>query len=341
MDSREVVLRTVEFNKPCRIPRDMWVLPWAETRYEETIKQLRSDYPGDIDGPTFEYAQTPKTQGDAYVLGEYVDEWGCVFVNKQAGIIGEVKDPMLKDPKDWESVRVPTELLTFNAEQVNMSCAKSDKFMLAGCLPRPFERLQFIRGTANLFLDLAMESRAILKLLETIHQFYLEKLTLWCKTDVDGIFIMDDWGSQNSLLISPAMWRKIFKPLYKAYADISHEHGKKIFMHSDGYIIDIIPDLIEIGIDALNCQIFCMGVENLCQFKGRITFWGEICRQQLLPNGSTDDIKQAVEQVKESLWEDGGVIGQCEFGPGSKPDNVVEVFKNWNQYRFQDGLLVP
>ena len=334
MNSREVVLRTLEFDRPDRIAMDMWVLPWAEMRYNDTVKQIRADYPGDISSPDFGYADKPDTEGDPYVLGRYIDEWGCVFENRQAGIIGEVKNPILKDLKDWQNVRVPVELLSFNAEQVNESCAGSDRFMLGGCLPRPFERLQFIRGSANVYLDLAAETPEIFKLLDMIHQFYLEKLTLWCKTDVDGLFIMDDWGSQNSLLISPDMWRKIFKPLYKAYAEASHRYGKKIFMHSDGNIIDIIPDLIEIGIDALNSQIFCMGVENLSRFKGKITFWGEICRQHLLPEGKSEDIKNVVEMVKNCLGNDGGVIGQCEFGPGSKPENVMEVYRSWDKYRF-------
>lgn len=55
--------------------------------------------------------------------------------------------------------------------------------------------------------------------------------------------------------------------MYKDYIDIAKKNGKKIFMHSDGYIIDIIPDLIELGLDALNCQIFCMGAENPAKFK--------------------------------------------------------------------------
>ena len=85
---------------------------------------------------------------------------------------------------------------------------------------------------------------------------------------------MDDWGLQKGLLMNPALWVEIFKPLYKDFIDIAHKNNKKIFMHSDGYILDIIPHLIELGLDAVNSQVFCMGLENLKQFKGKITFWG-------------------------------------------------------------------
>ena len=102
-------------------------------------------------------------------------------------------------------------------------------------------------------------------------------------------------------------------------------------MHSDGYIVDIMPDLIELGIDAINSQIFCMGLDTLEQFKGKITFWGEIDRQHILPEGTVEEVKDAVIQIKEHLYQDGGVIAQCEFGPGSKPENVEAVFEQWDK----------
>ena len=99
-------------------------------------------------------------------------------------------------------------------------------------------------------------------------------------------------------------------------------------MHSDGFILDIIPDLVELKLDALNSQIFCMDPDELGRcFKRQLTFWGEIDRQHLLPNGSLDDISAAVDQVKQALYQNGGVIAQCEFGPGANPDNVAQVFK--------------
>ena len=162
-----------------------------------------------------------------------------------------------------------------------------------------------------------------------VHDYYCRLLTAWAETDVDGLWHMDDWGAQQSLLISPELWVKLFRPLYRDYIDIAHDHGKKVFMHSDGYIIEIISHLIDLGLDALNSQIFCMGVENLKQFRGKLTFWGEIDRQHLLPEGTTRDIEAAVRRVRENLWQNGGCIAQCEFGPGARPENVYTVFKAW------------
>ena len=104
-------------------------------------------------------------------------------------------------------------------------------------------------------------------------------------------------------------------------------------MHSDGNILRIIPRLIDLGLDAVNSQLFCMGVENLAPYRGKITFWGEIDRQHLLPEGSEADIDRAVAQVYRTLWQDGGCIAQCEFGPGAKPENVYRVYRAWEQVR--------
>jgi uroporphyrinogen-III decarboxylase len=148
---------------------------------------------------------------------------------------------------------------------------------------------------------------------------------------------MDDWGAQRNLLIDPAVWKARFKPLYKDYVDIAHKHGKKFFFHSDGDTLAIIPELIDLGVDAANLQIFAIGVDNLAQFKGKITFWGEMDRQHLLPHGSANEIDAAVSKVYDTVWKDGGAIGQCEFGPGANPANVRRLFESWAAKRAAGG----
>jgi hypothetical protein len=101
-------------------------------------------------------------------------------------------------------------------------------------------------------------------------------------------------------------------------------------MHSDGHTLAIYPDMIELGLDAFNTQLFCMGVENLRPFAGKITFWGEIDRQWLLPHGTPADIDAAVRLVHANLWANGGCIAQCEFGAGARPENVRQVFASWD-----------
>lgn len=336
MTSRELVYATLEFrNTEGRVPRQMWTLPWAETHYGDTIKKINTEFESDFAGPPVILKKWPETKGDPCKIGEYVDEWGCRFNNIHDGIIGEVKEPLVKD-EDWldvDNIHIPVELLDFDVDAVNEFCKNTDKFVIAGCCPRPFEQLQFIRTTELLYMDLVDPPANLLKFMDKMHKFYCELLEKWAQTDVDGLNFMDDWGSQKSLLINPKMWDEYFRPMYKDYIDIAKKYGKKTFMHSDGYTLDIYPRMIELGLDAFNTQIFCMGIDQLEQFKGKITFWGEIDRQHLLPEGSTEDIEHAVKEVYEKLWANGGCIAQCEFGPGAKPENVYTVFSTWDSVR--------
>lgn len=334
MTSRELVYKTLEFeNKTDRAPRQLWTLPWSEWHHPEMLAKIRSDFPDDIVGAPCVLKTPTIERGDPYRVGTSYDAWGCIVTNIHEGVIGEVREPLVTDDdwKDADKIHIPTEWLTFDREAVNAFCKVSDRFVTSGCCPRPFEQLQFIRMTENLYMDLCEIPENMAAFMKKMHAFYCELLEAWAKTDVDALTFMDDWGSQRSLLISPAMWREIFKPMYRDFVSIAHSHRKKIFMHSDGCILDIYPDLVELGVDALNSQIFCMGIENLDKYAGKITFWGEIDRQHLLVHGTRAEIADAVHTVKDTLWRDGGCIAQCEFGPGAKPENVYEVFRAWEE----------
>lgn len=329
---RDLVKQCLEFEGPERVPRQLWVLPWAISKYPQAVARIQSRFPDDILASPLCYRQQPRTQGDRYSVGVYIDEWGCRFENIQEGIIGVVRQPLLENWDDLDRVRPPRELLSVDLEEVNSFCRATDRFVLANTTVRPFERLQFLRTSENLFLDLVDQPPELFELLNRLHTFYLEEFEVWAETEVDALTFQDDWGTQTSLLISPQLWRRMFKPLYADYVRIAHDHGKYVFMHSDGYIVDIIPDLIELGVDAINSQIFTMDLEELGKrFRGQITFWGEIDRQHTLAHGSREEVIAAVRSVRESLYDNGGAIAQCEFGVGAKPENVELVFETWEQ----------
>jgi hypothetical protein len=332
MNSRERVKRTIDCNRPDRAPRDLWHLPGVRMRLgDATVNSFMARWPGDITQATGRKNKAIKSYGDLYAVGAACDEWGCVFENATAGIHGEVKNPILAD-WDFDKLHVPNELLDVDLEKVTAFAKNSDKYVFASGWARPFERIQFIRGTENIYMDLAMESPELTKLIKIVHDFYLKDMQTWVKTPVDAVVIMDDWGMQRSLLISPDMWRKVFKPLYKDYCDLAHSHGKQVWMHSDGYIYDIIPDLIEVGVNVLNSQLFCMPIEEIGKkYKGKICFWGEIDRQHILPFGTPKDVEQAVERVHANLWNNGGCLAQFEWTAETPLANAEAVYNTWDR----------
>jgi uroporphyrinogen decarboxylase len=332
MNPRNLVKDTLEFASPNRIPRQLWYLPWAVDHYPHELAAIQRQYPDDLVGAPACLKEPLKTSGDQYQAGDYVDEWGCRFRSIQPGVIGEVKEALLKDYEEMDHLHTPDALLSVDVEQVNAFCQATERFVLAGVCPNPFERIQYIRKPENIYIDLMEDQDGVKTLLDKVHQFNLKVFDVWAKTEVDAFTWNDDWGAQRALLISPKLWRQIFKPIYKDYVDLAHRHGKYAFMHSDGYIADIIPDLIEIGVDALNSQLFCMDIEALGRrYAGRLTFWGEIDRQRLLAFASPAEVAAAVERVRSALYHRGGVIAQCEFGAGARPENVAQVFQSWNE----------
>ena len=331
--SRELVLDCVEFKGPSRVPRDLWVLPWATLLHPREVGDLLLAFPPDIAFVEPNYREQPITRGNPHRKGVYTDEWGVRFENLQDGIIGEVKQAMIGDWADAERlVRFPEELLTFDADGVNQFCDRTDRFVLCPGVVNPFERLQFLRGSEELFMDLADPPPGLISFMKRLRRFYCDLFSEWVsRTHIDGIFWADDWGSQTNLLISPAMWEDLFLPFYTDFIRIAHQAGKKAFMHSDGHIVRILPKLIDAGLDAINSQIFCMGVDALKPFAGKITFWGEMDRQYLLPRGTPEEVDAAVVSVAGSLWQNGGCIAQCEFGPAAKPENVWQVYTSWEK----------
>jgi len=333
--SREIVVRSLKFKTPQRMPRDLWLLPWAEIHHADAVRKLKERFPSDFVNTDYFYPALPFVKGDPYQRGEYVDEWGCSFVNYQDGIIGEVKNPLIADIGDWQKVVPPYAQLPENPQpaydQISRFYEQSDKFVLGNCCPRPWERYQFVRGSENALMDVMTPEQGAEKLLRLIHEFYLKELEFWVKADVDAVMFMDDWGSQNQLLIPPRIWRELFKPLYKEYCDLAHAHAKFIFMHSDGHITEIYQHLIEIGVDAVNSQLFVMDLQDLARCaKGNITFWGEIDRQHVLPSPDPQVGREAVRKVAKHLYQpSGGVIAQLELGAGANPETAMAVFEEW------------
>lgn len=336
MNSKERMIKTLNHEEVDRIPRDLWCLPYIFKYRKDELAEVNRRFPGDITSPPYKYGVGKRSKGEENEVGQYVDSWGSVWHVAEPGVVGEVKEYPLVDWNKLDSYKLPWEILEeADLSQVNKFCENSDKFILVGTQVRPFERMQFLRGTEDLFIDLAYGTKEVYKLRDMLHEFNVKEIQMWADTDIDGVSFMDDWGTQKTLLISPELWREFYKPLYKDYCEILHKKGKYVFFHSDGNIEQIYPDLIEIGINAVNSQLFCMDMEKLGDlYAGEITFWGEIDRQFILPFGTEQDVRSAVNRAANALIKNkrSGVIAQCEWGKNNPQKNIEAVFDEWNKF---------
>lgn len=333
MTPRQRVQAALRHQSVDRAPRDCWALPYIRLFRSAEWEALQSRFPMDIG---YLWAEDPTTLPPELERlrqpGTYRDEWGSLWEVAEAGVIGEVRQPALVEWSALDHWRVPDDLPDdARRRAADRQCRSRDEFILSPVSARPFERLQFLRGSEQLFLDLAEDPPELGRLLEMVHGYYRELVRGWAESACDGVFLMDDWGSQTSLLISPSLWRARFKPLYREYCEIIHRAGKAVFFHSDGHIAAVLEDLVEVGVDALNSQLFCMDLEDLGRrYAGRLTFWGEIDRQRVLPFGTVGEVHAAVRRVRAALDHGrGGVIAQCEWGKDNPAHHIAAVYEAW------------
>ena len=329
MNSRERVRRTVTFSTPDRIPSQLWVLPGTFLRYGEALSALLEQFPGDFGADGF---QNPLGEDQLFQAGRTTDAWGSTWMNSTPGLLGQVEKFPLDDWSNLAAYRPPLHLADKGFEKVDETIQSGDRFVVAPALTL-FHRMNWLRNSADLYMDLADGRPEVFQLRDLIHEFNLKRLQETLGHPYDAVMMMDDWGSQQALLISPKMWRKHFKGYYRQLCEIAQQAGKLIFFHSDGYILDIIEDLIEIGVKALNCQVWCMGAEELSRrFKGRLCFWGELDRQRLLPHGTPEQIKVAARKMVDLFWTgQGGLIHQAEAGPDVPLENIEALLETWEK----------
>jgi len=324
--SKQVIIDTVTFQKPARLARDLWVLPGAGKKFASTLRRLQEQFPSDFAGDGFQDLMGGLRLFEA---GSFTDPWGCGWENQTPGILGQVRHFPLNDWDNLKNYKAPLHLIGAGFERVRQTLAATrDKFHL-GIIPSLFHRMCWLRDPSLIFTDFYTNPVELMALRDIVHDFNMRHLKELLKYDHECVFIGDDWGTQTQLFIRPEMWREFFKPCYAEYFRLGREAGKLVFFHSDGNIIEIIEDLIEIGVHALNCQVACMGVEELGRrFAGRLCFWGELDRQHLLPMGTPEEILAAARKNLAHLsTPDGGYIMQAEINADVPPENLEAVFR--------------
>ncbi|WP_010258696.1 uroporphyrinogen decarboxylase family protein [Treponema primitia] len=337
MTGKERVLKTLEFKNPDKIPLDLWILPAANIKYGDKLDALLERYNFDIGGTSgpFDHGFTP----EYYVPGSYTDPWGCVWTMRQKGIIGEVKEYILKDDDRLNDYKAPVDFfkLWWGTEKDGIDKRLAEerrkgKFIIGGWISI-FERMQFLRGTENLFCDIALKEGNVEKLAAIVTEFFQVYIEKWLECDIDAVAFGDDWGSQIAPLVSPNDFRGIFKPLYRELIIKIKNKSKKVFFHSDGYIFDIYDDFIDLGVDAVNSQISCMGVEKVAKkYAGKITFWGELSRQDVLPFGKPDDVRKAVHQLRQNCFVNGGGLIWLSTMHSDVPlENLEALLQAWTE----------
>jgi hypothetical protein len=302
MTSREIVLRTLEFRHPERI-----------------ALSLPDPYPDDIAwaGASPDPKWKPSRSFDPEKGRMWEDEWGNVWAATTDFYQGEVVQGALQDWCQLDSYRMPTFDDPGRYERAAASfAAHPDRFRLGGLPGFPFAVMRYLRRMDIFLADLLLHPGEVERLGERVTALLCRCIDNWASAGADGVFFCEDWGTQDRLLVSPAMWRSIFKPYFTTLCDHAHGRGLSVWMHSCGYIHDIIEDLIECGIAVLQLdQPGLYGIDRLAgEFGGRVTFWCPVDIQRVLPTGDLARIEAFARDLVEKLGARGGGFIAGHYG---------------------------
>lgn len=198
-------------------------------------------------------------------------------------------------------------------EEAHTTCkACGDSFLIGNLGWGLFERSWNLRGFENILMDAIAEPDFFEEVLDRLMHLYLAFVDYTADLPVDGILFGDDWGDQRGVILGPERWRRFLKPRWARIYDAVHRHGKVVMSHSCGSVADIIPDLIEIGLDVLeSVQPEAAGM-NPYELKRRwgdkITFWGCLGSQSTIPFGTPESIRNEVATLKREMSRGGGFI---------------------------------
>lgn len=210
-------------------------------------------------------------------------------------------------------------------------------------LPVPFvHTTQFVRGFEDWFIDLAVDKKLAGALFDAAveHNTAVAAEILKAGGDlVDVVAFSEDLGFQNGLIVSPELYRELFKPRHKKYFDMVKKHTSAfIHLHSCGSIYKLLPDLIELGVDALNpVQVAARDMDSAklaAEFGDKLSFWGGIDTQFVLPKGTVDDVKAEVRRRISDLAPGGGyIVGAVHnIQPDVPVENILAMYEAAREY---------
>lgn len=333
MNERERYLRTVEFREPDRIPCYIYLPPAVWYKYGEGLEKILLRYPRLF--PYYKRGDFKKIKlSPAEQKGRWKDVWGVVWENIEEGLDSAPieKEAPLKDWKNFKNYKLPDPLLfdqcgkKINWEKIKNQYKKAKKqgSLARGFLPHGFMymRVYYLRGFSNFMMDIATKEPKLDQLIQMVLEYNLKLVNKWIDIGTEIIHFGDDLGAQNSLPISPDDWRQYFKPCYLKIFGRCRNARVYIHFHTDGHILEIIEDLIECGVDILNPQWRANGINEIAKLcKGRICIDIDLDRQEILPRGSSKDIK---EHVREAITKLGSKKGGLILTAGIYPDVPLE-----------------
>jgi uroporphyrinogen decarboxylase len=247
--------------------------------------------------------------------GKDKSEWGFTW-HRMDETMGQPLTNLIGEPAQLVDLVVPnpTDSERFSGIQV-FTKQYSDRFRLASLALSGFTTMSFLRGFNNIMIDLVENPEFVEALADIVFGFEEQLIERLPNYGFDAVGFFDDWGTQNGMIISPAAWRRFFKPRYVRQFELVHRLGMRVYFHCCGYYPQIIPDFIEIGVDMMNIsQPNLYDISELGEkYSGKVCFVCPVSYQTTSISGTRAEIFQTVQQLIDNFGNHrGGLIGYIE-----------------------------
>ena len=355
MTSRERVLAALDHRVPDRPPLNYFGTPETTQKLLSSLRLEDNEELSRYLGADMRYV-SPRYVGPRQYCGASgfssggLDMWGvfwkpvrnkyCTYYEvarhplSEASTLKELEDHAWPNP-DWLSVeRLRQEIRAINEPERRAIVLPAGSF---------FEAAWYLRGFENLLADMLERPGMVEYLLMRVTQFFKE-VTMRAVEASDGqidlVWSSSDVGTQNGMMFSPALWREQIKPWHREFIEPFKRMGLKTRYHTDGSVVPIIEDLIEMGLDLLDPiqpNTRDMDAENLnARFGGRISFYGGVDTQGLLPYGTAREVEEEVLRLIRVLGSRGGyvVAASNAVQPDVPVDNILTLYRTAREYRY-------
>ena len=324
-------------------------IPYTIRFDADIAERLDSHYGGDawrslidnairrLPGPQLEIYQT----GGPYYTDLYGSRW------QVDRLPFHLVEPVLKTPSlegfefpDLETIFQPA----WEKEVLQAIDQQKDRFLVIGLGLGLFDRSWALRGFEEALVDSIAHPDFYDELVELITDHQMEIVQRLLELPVDGILFADDWGYQQGVLIGTERWRKIIKPRVARLYQRVRRAGKYVLTHCCGSIEEILPDVIEIGLDVYQSVQPEAKNNNPYELKRKygdqLTFWGGLGSQSTIPFGTPDEVRREVARLCREMGRGGGYIlaPAKALQPGTPMENAAAVVEAFLQ---QAGVTFP
>ncbi len=308
--------KAAHFAHPETIPVSAGILPAAWMRHRAALDAIVRRYP-EVFGASEGDRNYDAIGRGTYVAGNHTDAWGCVWSNVRTGMEAIVTGHPLPE-----------------REMIHALCApEKDEGLPHGYM---FLRLTDLRGFEEAMIDFAEEPPELQQMIDLVLAYNVRQAERMAREarEAQWFWLGDDLGMQTGLPTGAAKWRAYLKPCFQKIWAPFKSSGHGVYVHTDGCIHEIIPDLYEAGADIINPQVRANGLENLRRVcRGRIPIALDLDRQMFpfcTPQDIDDHVREAVEMLATPA---GGLWLQAEIAPDVPLANVEAIAEALLRYR--------